>query len=722
MLEREVVSKLKSGRSLALIMPLIIGIVVGISPSMAFSQQQKKNRTVGDILKTIEKQARESQIQKEKSALPEAAAQQKSAPKTYKITAPKSSKFYYEQGSDEGALEQATDDAIKQTVRVIKRLGRSPKRGELWLRLAELYVDKARLIDFRIQNKYDEQLKLYQEGKVKSRPKLVLDEANKYNIEAIKLYELFLKDFPKDDKVPQALYFLGYNYFELGDVAKGEVFYRRLTKEYPKSTYVTESNFTLGEYYFEKENYKEAHKYYVRVVKDKSHRLYSFGWYKLAWSLFKLGEHSKAIAGLRQVIFIGRKNKGQSESDGRVPQIKLASEAIKDLVLFYGESGKYKTARSDFKKIVGTKNLDRMIERLGYYYVDTGNRDGARYLFKQLIESDPNAEKAFDYQYQIVNLYSSAGSSKVLRSELYGWIQGYGPGSLWAKSNAQNPELVTKSHALIETTLRNYVLRQHQAAQNSRSKFSQQQAKAGYQLYFNTFKQTEKSDEMHFFFGELLFDVGDYERAAYHYLWVADNAPNSKYMEQSTLNALLALEKNLPQPAEIRKIVGKSIKPVPFDRTINAFIKAAGKYTKSYAESENYVAIRYKVGSLLYYYNHFDEALEIFWDLVEKHSSTKYSQFAANNILDIYNLKKDYVGLEKAAERLLGVQNIAKSDVGSQIKDVKLKTAFKQARQLEEGKDYAGSAKAYEDFALKNPMSELARANSLRVDRGYGFF
>ena len=116
MLEREVVSKLKSGRSLALIMPLIIGIVVGISPSMAFSQQQKKNRTVGDILKTIEKQARESQIQKEKNALPEAAAQQKSAPKTYKITAPKSSKFYYEQGSDEGALEQATDDAIKQTV------------------------------------------------------------------------------------------------------------------------------------------------------------------------------------------------------------------------------------------------------------------------------------------------------------------------------------------------------------------------------------------------------------------------------------------------------------------------------------------------------------------------------------------------------------------------------------------------------------------------------
>jgi tetratricopeptide (TPR) repeat protein len=78
--------------------------------------------------------------------------------------------------------------------------------------------------------------------------------------------------------------------------------------------------------------------------------------------------------------------------------------------------------------------------------------------------------------------------------------------------------------------------------------------------------------------------------------------------------------------------------------------------------------------------------------------------------LDIYNLKGDYEGLEKAADRLLGVSSLAQSKVGNQIKSIKQQSAFKRAESLEKFKDYTGSAKAYESFADLNPASPLVAA------------
>ena len=52
-------------------------------------------------------------------------------------------------------------------------------------------------------------------------PKLNLKPARVYNRRAIKLYQLFLENFPKDNKADQALFFLGYNHFELDEESKG---------------------------------------------------------------------------------------------------------------------------------------------------------------------------------------------------------------------------------------------------------------------------------------------------------------------------------------------------------------------------------------------------------------------------------------------------------------------------------------------------------------------
>lgn len=325
-----------------------------------------------------------------------------------------------------------------------------------------------------------------------------------------------------------------------------------------------------------------------------------------------------------------------------------------------------------------------------------------------MIDANPSSAKAYDYQYQIVTMYAATGESKLFKQELYNWIQGYGPESSWQRTNSRNQELVAKATQLIETTLRNYILQQHQTAQNSRVEAAQASASSGYELYFRVFKSSPKLDEMHFFYGELLFDMKQYGRAADHYLWVADKAPRSAYFDKSILNAILALEKNLPTTEEIKKIVGETTNPVEFDSTIKKFEKVVLYYLKGTPKGGDSVAIKYRLAALYYYYNQFDQALALFKDIMKTNPDSKFAEYSANLTLDIFNIKNDYENLEKAGQEILAIPQLAASPVGNQVKSILEKSSFKRAQNMESNKNYLESAKQFESFAAKNGNSDLA--------------
>lgn len=698
-------------------------LMVSVYGPFALAATDKPNRkTVGDLLKRIEKNTKKVTLEKSKSALPTYKKQQEIHQKVSltAIKPPSRSTLYYEEGTNEGQLEKITDQGIRQLYKLTQQFKNSKRRGELWLRLAELYVEKARLIEYRLQQKYDEQIAKFQKGEIKTRPKLNLTAAQDYNRKSVQLYEYFLRDFPKDPKVDQALFFLGYNYFELNQPEKGKDYYRRLTNEFPQSPYVEESNFALGEYYFEREMWKEALKHYAAVAQNKRARLFSFALYKMAWCQYKTGEVKEALHSLERVIRAGRVAKGsQDQSAGGVSRIRLATEAQKDLVVFYAEAGTPQGARSYFEEIAGEKQVFPLLEKLAYYYADVGNRDGARYIFRDLITERPNSPKAYDYQYQIVTMYVSTDSKDTFRTELFNWIQNYSPQSEWAEANKKDKELIARANQLIETTLRNHVLQSHQTAQNSRVAAAQKAARQGYELYFSTFKQGAKLDEMHFFYAELLFDMGEFEAASQHYAWVVDNAPNSPYYEKSVLNQVLAAEKGLPKEETLKKAVGESLDPVPFTKAVSDFEAASDRYVKAFPKGESVPAMRYKMGALYYYHNQFDKALAAFNGIIKDYPKSPYAQYAANLTLDIYNLKKDYSGLEAAGQQILGNEDLAKSQVGEQVKGVLQRANFKKAQDLEAKKDYAGAAAAYEEFAKKNAGGELATPASFNAAVNY---
>lgn len=700
----------------------LLSVLFAMPQAQAQTQSRsQRKKTVGELLSQASQSSRGGGIgigAKSGTALPSANLgfqQRNSGVDLDSVKPPRSSDLMRSENADQAAYQKILDQQINELYKLTQRFKNSENRGELWLRLAELYVEKSTIIDSRKEDEYDKKLRAFQAGKSKVKPKLDTAQAREYNRKAIQLYEWFQRDFPRDEKNSQALFFLGYNYFELGEVKKGAMYYEMLTSRYPDSPFVGEAYFALGEYYFENEQWVKAYKEYSFIIKDKKHRLHTFALYKGAWCLFRLGKTKQALNYLEYIIKTGRAETGnQLASRKVVNRNRLEAEALRDIVVFYAEAGDPGQAASYFKNLIGG-DVTSYLEKLAYQYSDRGNKDASREVFRLLIAENPNSPKAFEYQYQIVQNFYYAKRVPQFKEELYRWVKDYGPSSSWYQANKNNKELIDNAYKLRETTLRNYVLQQHQTAQNSRAPYSQGLANDGYQLYFGAFPDSAAAGDMHFYYGELLYDMGKYDEASIQYKWVVDNAPKSKFYNKSAQNLLLAVERSVPSDQEMQKRVGNSLDPIPLEPKVERFIKAGQWYTEKFPTSDKNPEIKFRIGRLYYQSNHFDEATQAFKEIVQKYPSSKYAVYSANLLLDIYNLRKDYAGLEKTGSELLAVPSIASSKAGSDIRGVLEKASFKKGQDLETQKKYAESAQTYQSFAKQNPGSALALTASFNA-------
>lgn len=636
------------------------------------------------------------------------------------VKPPRSNEFL-DGGSKEAEYERLVDQEIAALYKLSQQNKRSQNRGEIWLRLGERYVEKARLSEFRSQAEYDKKLKDFQDKKTGIKPKLEQGASREYNKKAVELYTWFINDFPNDSKVDQALFFLGYNQFELGNTQLGEKYYQDLVTRFPNSAYVTESYFALGEFYFENEAWQKALDSYTRVVQVRKARLNAFALYKSAWCLYRVGRTPTGLKALERVVRMSRAAEAADSIQGRksVNKVRLASEAMKDYVPFFAESGNPQDAVKEFQRVAGEEQQAiKMIERLAYIYADSGNRPAANLLFKQLIGMNPTGERAAEYQYQVVLTFATS-DQKEFRRELEVWLESFGPTSFWAKENAKNEKLVSDTAKLQESTVRNNVLQLHQTAQNSRAQYSQQVAHAAYVQYFKYFGSTDRAAEMRFFHGELLFDMGRYEDAAKVYSWVAENDKKGEFREKAIINAVLALEKDLPSSQQIDEKRGNSLEKIPLDPPVQRFEKAAVRYIQALPKGEKTPDIMRRLGVLYYGYNHFDEAIDIFEKLVKDNPKSPNAEIAGNLLLDIYKLRGDMAGFAEKGTALLAIPGVASTKFGAQVKGMMEKANYMRADKLSETGDTKKAAKEFEDFAANYKGSELGNAARFKAAVNY---
>ena len=284
---------------------------------------------------------------------------------------PRQFRRYFQKGTDEAELESVINKEIGQLFNLLK----TSRRRDLRLRLGSLYVEKAQFIEYRLYEELDQQLKLFEQGKRKRKPRLNLRPTYVYVDKAIKLFETYRQQYSRDRKMDQVLFFLGVSYFKRNQLAKGKNRYESLVKRFPKSEYVHDAYFELGEYYFSKSQWKSAARYYIKIATKPRLRLYSFALYKLAWCRLNAGKVKRGLANLEAVIREGTRQKMTGDIGvHNASRLHFAKEALNDVTLFYSRAGKNPVkALSYFYRLSGDSDRSfQMLKSLAYTYLDQG--------------------------------------------------------------------------------------------------------------------------------------------------------------------------------------------------------------------------------------------------------------------------------------------------------------------------------------------------------------
>ena len=215
-------------------------------------------------------------------------------------------------------------------------------------RLAELYYEDSIAEYNRAQDNFDEQLNLYNRGKLLDPP----DDKDKEFARSIALYKylhwlpagsrmdplsgklagvVLPRRWPDYRNADAALYLQGFCEAEMGAFDKSIATLSSLGKQYPKSRYVAEAWLRVGEMYFDNNEFEQAADAYRRAAATKDPKMYGLALYKLGWSYFQMYRYPEAVGWFQTLIehYASETNiKSKQDSGLRLEAIEYLAKSL----------------------------------------------------------------------------------------------------------------------------------------------------------------------------------------------------------------------------------------------------------------------------------------------------------------------------------------------------------------------------------------------------------
>ncbi len=298
---------------------------------------------------------------------------------------------------DEKKIRDLRNEEIEQLKITLARRQPDARRADLYLRLAELYIEAYRF-EFLVEGRIHEVR--IEKGRNdrnidhgRSRPYLQL---------AIQACQEIIDFKIQYEHMDQVLYFLAYNYSELEDQEKARKYYAELVRRFASSSYAVEGLRELGEAAFQNRDYRNALPYFENVLARSSQ---SPGFesqlprirHRIAWCRYRLKQYDKAVQEMKEAIRLA--------GLGKEKLLSVKEEALRDLAIFMTESGNVAEAIAYFQKAAGDQQFyPRVLESLGKQYERNVEPVKATQVYESLLLTHPKDEVAFRVRVKLVDL------------------------------------------------------------------------------------------------------------------------------------------------------------------------------------------------------------------------------------------------------------------------------------------------------------------------------
>ncbi len=518
------------------------------------------------------------------------------------------------------------DLAIENTKTLIDRSRQRPYLPELYLRLAELYIEKSRIVYFIRRAEMPEGVKTLEHL-----------EANTLKKQAIEIYLRVLNDFPNFAYRDKVHFFIAHEYRELGQIEEMLHQYQTIIKEYPKSGYVSEAYLLLGDHFFNLQELQLAKRHYEAILQHQESPALPVARYKLAWCYINEADYKKALE-----LFEGAVKAAVADADVDIDsyrKVDIKLESLIDMAYCYVEQHKEadpEEALSYFESYSWSRPVFMIaLEKLASRYFVKKKWGHAAEIYRRLstLENDP--ETLLEYAGKVFECVRAIGTFEQADKDL----------SLIVKALEKQKYSVhigdeQRQKNLVEYELfaRDIVTHLHQKALERRSKKDSRVAAAAYKAYQEFFADSEVRDEMAMNYAETLFAAEQYFEAGRQFEALAESKLRSEREREENLYSsvlcyYLAL-KNDEELSAYHKVFARG------------GLRTLGKqYSSEYPTAAKVPKVLFNVAWVAYNEGKYQVAIDEFSQFVERYPNTTEAKAAVHLILDAYNLLEDYEGL-----------------------------------------------------------------------------
>jgi TolA-binding protein len=344
------------------------------------------------------------------------------------------------------------------------------------------------------------------------------------------------------------------------------------------------------------------------------------------------------------------------DESGEPSKVQLAREARRDYVLAYARGGKPENARDDFAQKFGQAPGRKMLEQYAKLLFDQGRDVEAQLVHRQLLEIHGDRPGAALDQTRLLMIAARGGKRKDLLREAQALVDVFRRVEKREAQKGDEAEQLEEAQNHAEETLRNLAVSIHNEARKTHLDDTYAAAKALYADYLTLFPNAPDAYELRFFDAELLFGLGEKAKAAELYEEVvrqdlaaiqAGRTPR-RWLQQAAWNAVLAranVAGDTPPSAH-----GAQRAMTPDEEKL---ARACVLYLQALPDGPHAVEVAFKLGRLEYLSGKLDEARKHLSWIALSHPEHELAEYAANLVLDIENLRKDYGAVRTWARRFL---------------------------------------------------------------------
>ncbi len=584
------------------------------------------------------------------------------------------------------------------------------EKADLLFRLAELHAQSNRYWRFRAMEMYPkiDSSKKSARGSLKSKQNKYFAASKNSLLEAVKVYKRIAEDdsFKNYPRMDEALFYYAYMLQQAKYMKEARKVYHRLIKDHPNSKYIPDAYLAFADYYFANNSLANAEQFYDKVLQFPKAKVYNYALYKKGWVYLNLDRAQEALETFYKVA---------QRTKGNKKQATLNRAAKKDFVRAYAEVGKAQTAYKAFQRVDPGYAFE-MLQILGDIYLGQGQAPKAIFTFREMIGIEPKNKRVCEWQYNVVQAMLSAGDNNQKADEIDNLVKLY---SAYKDKNVLPAGALQECRENAAGMTSEMAKVWHQEANKTLNFENLGHVEKLYNSYIVHFPDAKDYGEMQYYFAELMWMRAENEKnqrlatemwetaAAAFTDVVKTGKVNDKLLKESAYAAVLgwknalAVDPRTNAPPIGEQTYDKIPEPEPIPERQKKMLDAFDiyiTYVKDQKDSD-LVEMKFLKARMFWRYNHLEEAIPVFEDIIENHLQHETAEFSANLLLDSLNRLQKFDQMVVWVDKLLKKTDFLedREELKERLAVLKVQSMRKNAENLEARAKESGDLALYVD-------------------------